>query len=67
MLRISVADLIAADVALNHAEAAALTLAVADALARSGEARMPPDDQIFLSSTGELIVGNGSASPEFLH
>jgi len=61
MLRITVADLLATDIALTHAEAAALTLAVADALSKD-ETRLPPDTQIFLSSNGHVVVESDAST-----
>ena len=64
MLRITVADLIETGVAISHAEAAALTLAVLDLLTASGGSRIPPDEQIFLSSTGHLTFGSVTVSSD---
>jgi len=64
MLQKTVADLIATGVAVTHAEAAALAVAVADALVAAGATRVPADDQIFLSSTGQLSLGNVTAVSE---
>jgi hypothetical protein len=64
MLRLSVADLISARVPVSHAEAAALTVALADALADRNLAQVPADHRLFLSSTGHVSLWSVTSSTE---
>jgi hypothetical protein len=57
MPRLRFSDLIAAPISLSAHEAVALTLAVADALAADRHRALPADDQILLSSTGQVSFG----------
>src|SRR5687768_12127934 len=54
MPQISISELIATGVALSASEAVTLALAVADVLGERRVAMLPPDHQLFLSSTGQV-------------
>lgn len=62
MSRLNFSELIDAPVLLSPAEAAALTLAVTDAAAEQGLVVLPVDEELFLSSTGQVSLGRVSNS-----
>ncbi len=64
MLRISISDLIATGVPVSPAEGVALTLAVADALADHACNRLPSDENILLSSNGQVSIESVSPSTD---
>jgi Tol biopolymer transport system component len=57
MSRLNFSELIDAPILLSPAEAVALTLAVANAVAEQGFAALPADEELFLSSTGQVSLG----------
>jgi hypothetical protein len=57
MSRLNFSELIDAPVLLSPTEAAALTLAVADAVREQAINWIPPDEELFLSSTGQVSLG----------
>jgi hypothetical protein len=64
MSQLKFSDLIETAVTVSPAEAVALTLAVADAIAELGLTDLPKDDELVLSSTGRVSLESVSKSDE---
>ena len=64
MSRLTFSELIDAPVLLSPTEAVALTLAVADAVREQAINWIPPDEELFLSSTGQVSLGQVSHSED---
>jgi hypothetical protein len=62
MSQLKLSDLIDTPAPLSHGDAVAITLAVADALARRALMHVPSDDEILLSSTGRVSLEGVSQS-----